>query len=200
MIIGRRFFTPKVPVGVSKSFTTYGKSFFKLNGVFLSGGVFENQTFFNPFSASPRLSAAYPGFSAIELSATQYTYNNNNELTFTMPSASYEGFADVILLNEAGWGTLTQFVVKNPGNPFFEGSANYNNYTPYQRPWKDGIIVGDGNPNVTFTPELSVTFVLSLTSDSDYDGYTDVEELSAGTDPNDTNSFPSSLFNVFNNI
>ena len=38
------------------------------------------------------------------------------------------------------------------------------------------------------------------TSDSDGDGYTDLTELSAGTDPNNVNEFPTSLFNIFNNI
>jgi hypothetical protein len=199
MIIRKPFIPPVVPTGVTKTFSVFGKSFFKIQGVFLSGNVFDDQTFFNPFSASPRLSAEYPAFSAIQLSATNYISNNNNQLVFTMPSASYEGFADVILLNEAGWGKLTHFAIKNTINPYVSGTIDYDTYEPYQRPWKDGIVVGTELP-LTVTPELSVNFILSLTADDDFDGYTNVVELSAGTDPNDVNDFPSSLFAVFNNI
>jgi len=199
MIIGKPFLPPIVPTGVTKTFNVFGKSFLKIQGVFLSGCVFENETFFNPFSASRRLSADYPGFYGIQLSATNYTSNNNNQVVFTMPSAAYEGFADVILMNEAGWGKLTSFVIKDTINPYVSGTTDYDNYQPYQRPWKDGIVVGTELP-LSVTPELSVNFILSLTADDDFDGYTNVVELSAGTDPNDANDFPSSLFGVFNNI
>ena len=138
-IIAKPFLPPIVDPGASKSFTVFGKSFLKISGVFLSGGVFDDQTFFNPFSASVRLSAQYPGFSGIKINTT-YT-NNNNELTFTMPSATRTGFADVILLNEAGWGKLTQFVIKSTYIPFVSGTVEYDNYVPYQRPWKDGIVI-----------------------------------------------------------
>ena len=141
MIIGKPFLPPVIPTGVFKTFTAFGKSFFKIQGVFLSGNVFNNQTFFNPFSASSRLSADYPGFYGVQLSATQYISNNKNELTFTMPSATYEGFADVILANEAGWGKLTSFVIKNTINPYVSGTSDYDNYEPYQKPWKDGVVV-----------------------------------------------------------
>jgi hypothetical protein len=199
MIIGKSFLPPVIPTGITKTFNVFGKSFFKIRGVFLSGGVFENETFFNPFSASQRLSADYPGFYGISLSATQYASNNKNELVFTMPSAAYEGFADVILMNEAGWGKLTSFVIKNTINPYVSGTVAYDTYEPYQRPWRDGIVVGTEIP-LTVTPELPVSFILSLTADDDFDGYSNVAELSAGTDPNDSNDFPSSLFGVFNNI
>jgi hypothetical protein len=53
---------------------------------------------------------------------------------------------------------------------------------------------------ITFPPENYVTFTISSSADSDGDGYTDVFELSSGTDINNANDFPISLFNVFNNI
>ena len=193
MIIGKPFLAPKTQIGNPKTFSLFGKSFFKIQGVFLSGNVFDDLTFFNPFSASPRLSAQYPGFSAIQINNTNYTYDNNGEMVFTMPSASYNGFADVILLNEAGWGTLTQFSIKSV--------SAYGNYEEYQRPWKDGIIIGTESLSATFISSVSsVTFTLQLSTDTDEDGYTDETEIIAGTDINNPNEFPVGLFNVFNNI
>ena len=135
------FYPPVINVGVSRKFSVYGKSFFSINSVFLSGGVFGTETFFNPFSGSSRLSADYPGFNAVQLSASEYSYNNNNTLTFTMPSANSAGYVDVIFVNDAGWGKLTQFVIKDYPNPFTPGSDSFLNYESYQRPWKKGIIV-----------------------------------------------------------
>lgn len=145
-MIGRPFYPPVVNVGVTKKFNVFGKSFFRINGVFLSGNdVFDGNTFFNPFSASTKLSAHYPGFYAIQLSATDYIYDNNSRLTFTMPSALSPGYVDLILTNDAGWGTLTQFVVKDFPNPHLSGTDLFDNYVSYQRPWKNGIIVEEPN-------------------------------------------------------
>lgn len=173
-MIGKKFRTPSIPVGQSKTFNVFGKSFFKITSLFLSGGVYGTETLFNPFSASTRLSAQYPEFYAIQLSASEYTYDNNSTLTFTMPSATYAGNVDVILLNEAGWGPLTRFVVQDFKNPYPLSSTEHDSYVPYQRPWKNGII--------SFSAPLSV--------DSDLDGFTNGIELSAGTNPNDPNDFP----------
>jgi len=140
-MINKKFLGPSVSIGDVKTFSVYGKSFFDISGLFLSGSVFDNNTFFNPFSASPKLSAQYPGFSGIKLNTDAYQYNNDNTLTFTMPSASSPGYVDVILMNGAGWGKLTQFVIKDTINPFISGSNLYNNFEPYQRPWKNGILI-----------------------------------------------------------
>ena len=202
-MIGKKFRPPVTRIGETKSFSLYGKSFFNITGVYLSGYVFDKElTFFDPFSASTKLSAQYPGFEAIQLSASEYSYNRDNTLLFTMPSAAYEGYVDVILSNDAGWGALTQFVIKDFENPFLTGSDLFNNYESYQRPWKRGVIVGAPalTSLSTFTSGLSVSFTLHPSADSDFDGFTDEVELIAGTDVNDLSSFPVSLFNVFNNI
>jgi hypothetical protein len=135
-------YKPLMFVGVPKRFTTYGASFFKVTNVYLSGVPYLSSTFFNPFSAINGLSATYPGFTAIQLQASNYISNNDNTLTFTAPSASSPGFIDVIVQNEAGYGILTQNVQKNIVlNPYTSGSADYNNFTPYVMPWAKGIEV-----------------------------------------------------------
>lgn len=198
-MIGRPFYPPVVNVGVTKKFNVFGKSFFRINGLFLSGNdVFGRNTFFNPFSASTKLSAHYPGFYAIQLSATDYIYDNNSKLTFTMPSALSAGYVDLILMNDAGWGSLTQFVIKDFENPFLSGSDLFDSYEPYERPWKRGIIV---TPTLTFfETDIFVSFIPHPDTDSDFDGYTDEIELMEGTSPNDPNDFPISIFSVYNNV
>ena len=58
----------------------------------------------------------------------------------------------------------------------------------------------ENNPEINYQPAQIFTFTPQLSADSDLDGYTNISELNAGTNPNDSNDFPISLFNVFNNI
>jgi hypothetical protein len=129
-------FTPVVFTSASKTFNVYGKSFFKITNVYLSGNPYENQTFYSPFSGSPKLSATYPGFFGIKLLSSAYITNNINTITFTIPPATRAGFVDIIIENPAGYGTLTQYVVKDL-------------YTEEQtqlelRPWSLGVKVLTG--------------------------------------------------------
>lgn len=62
-------------------------------------------------------------------------------------------------------------------------------------------IITSSNTNINYyIPDYSFTFTPQITSDTDNDQYTDISELSAGTDPNNSNDFPQNLFNVFNDI
>ena len=105
-MIGKKIKKPWVDIGESKSFNVAGKSFFRITGVYLSGspGVFPNTTFFNPFSASSKLSASYVGISGIQLNSVNYFFNGDSQMTFTCPSALSAGYVDIILQNDAGWG------------------------------------------------------------------------------------------------
>ena len=126
-------YTPVVFTSVSKTFNVYGKSFFDIKNVYLSGRPYENLTFYNPFSGVPRLSANYPGFYAVQLSSSEYTSNNDNTITFTMPSATRAGFVDIIVQNPAGYGKLTQYVIKE----LYAGTLTQSQV----RPWYLGIKV-----------------------------------------------------------
>jgi len=103
-----------------------GRSFFQVTNVYVSGlPVSATSTFYNPFSSFSTLSANYPGFSAT--SVPYFISNTDNNITLTLPSVSGTGYLDVIVQNEAGYGTLTQYA-----------SASY---PPYNYPYNKGIIV-----------------------------------------------------------
>lgn len=126
-------YTPVAFTSATKSFNVYGKSLYQITNVYLSGIPYTNQTFYNPFSAVPKLSANYPGFFGIKLLSSEYQSNNDNTITFTMPSASEIGYVDIIVQNPAGYGKLTQYVVKNLYD---------NTQTQLElRPWSNGIKV-----------------------------------------------------------
>jgi hypothetical protein len=151
MILLKKPYTPVNFVGETKTFNVYGKSFFNIKNIYLQGQPYIfKQTLQNPFSAVPRLSALYPAFNAIKLDPSQYTSNNDNTLTFIMPSAERGGFVDIILENAAGYGALTQYVIKDTFNPYPSGSPEYNAYEPYIKPWANGINVLDIRPDRKF--------------------------------------------------
>ncbi len=133
MIFLKKPFTPTVNIGEIKTFNVYGKSFTRLQAVYLSGSPYENQTFYNPFSSVPRLSALYPGFSGVKLLSSQYTTNFQNTITFTVPRPTLSGYIDVIAQNPAGYGTVTQYVVKD----LYSGTLPLT----AARPWALGIQV-----------------------------------------------------------
>lgn len=58
----------------------------------------------------------------------------------------------------------------------------------------------NSNSEINYTPTYQFTFTPQVSADTDGDGYTDVTELSAGTNPNNPLDFPLSLFNVFSDI
>ena len=149
MILLKKPYTPVVFTSAVKTFSVYGKSFFNIRNVYLSGHPHENTTFFNPFSGVPRLSASYTGFTGIKLLSSAYSSNNINTITFTMPSATRAGYVDIIVENEAGYGKLTQYIVK----------ALYSGIQPLSTisPWSQGIKVLS-EPDLVLPDNLLYTF------------------------------------------
>jgi len=98
-------------LSTSNVYNLYGQSFFDITNVYVSGAPFTGtDTFYNPFSGYPTLSTNYPGFTAVQLLSSQYTVNNDSYIQFTMPPPFYPGNIDIIVQNQAGYGTLTQYV------------------------------------------------------------------------------------------
>ena len=97
-------------LSTSNVYSLYGRSFFDVTNVYVSGVPFKGtDTFYNPFSGYSTLSANYPGFTAVQLLTSQFTTNNDNYIQFTMPPPLYSGNIDVIVQNLAGYGKLTQY-------------------------------------------------------------------------------------------
>jgi hypothetical protein len=67
-------------------------------------------------------------------------------MTFTMPSATFPGFVDVILQNPAGYGSVVRYAKKGNYNPYPVNTSEYNAFQPYVRPWAQGI-------NVKYSPQ-----------------------------------------------
>jgi hypothetical protein len=86
-----------------------GNSFIDIRGVYLisnSPTMFEGTTIWNPFSGVKNLSADNPPFQGIKVPF--YIYKEKY-LAFTMPqNPNGDGFFDIIIENEAGYGKLSR--------------------------------------------------------------------------------------------
>ena len=128
-----------VKTGETKVVKLYGKSFKSVRNVYLSGAPYPS-TFYNPFSASTRLSADYPGFNGYRINT--FTSNNENTLVFTLPITNIPGKADVIVENPGGYGSLTRYTIYTTINPWpLSTMPEYQAYVPYKKPWKEGFNV-----------------------------------------------------------
>ena len=83
-------------------------------------------------------SATYPMFSGIELTASKWAFSDQNHLQFTF-SPQETGMFDIILLNKAGYGVLSNDCLRPTLNPYTSGSSEYNNYVEYQYQCISGI-------------------------------------------------------------
>jgi hypothetical protein len=87
----------------------FGKSFYDIKNIYVSASnisMFENFSFYNPFSAIDSLSGKYPPFNGTIIPS--FILFNENYLSFVLPEQpKTNGFIDIILENEAGYGKIT---------------------------------------------------------------------------------------------
>lgn len=125
--------TPTTPAS-SINVTVYGKSFLQTRNLYISGsneGMFEQITYFRPFSSNSRMNAMYPAFSAVLIPT--YTIESDKILRFAFSETpKTSGYVDIIIENEAGYGKLTI----DSRTPFI---SSYNGATDTQNPWVNGI-------------------------------------------------------------
>lgn len=136
-----RVTTPLIKVGESKIFAIFGKSFLKTTAIYLSGNSYDNLIFFNPFSTVPKLSTQNPGFYGVLIDSTQYKLNADTSITLIVPPPVRVGNIDIVLQNEAGWGSLSHYTIKNTINPYPLNHPLRSSWLPYEKPWKNGIMV-----------------------------------------------------------
>lgn len=153
-----------------------------LQNIFLSSYSveFTPLTSINRHTNIRRISAICPAFDGFLLPLSTYNVVDRNTLRINLSSLSLsgDGYIDVIFENIAGYTKLTNINHILLYTPKDISTINFDTISGY----------GD----VTFTP-LSA-------EDTDNDGYTDIDEMLAGTDINNPLNFPISLFNVYNNI
>ena len=125
----------------SNTFAVYGKSFFNVKNVYLSGNNNFNTNYYNPFFSVPTLSSKYPGFYGTKLLSSSFISNNDDSLVFTMPSALNAGKVDIIIENDAGYGSLTKYSFKNTYNPYLSTMPEFSTFINYQPPFLSGIDV-----------------------------------------------------------
>lgn len=158
--------TPIAFLKTPKNFTVYGKSFYNVTNVYVSGVPFNGRTtLYNPFSAVAKLSATFPAFTGLKLLSSDFNVETPTTMTFTMPSAEFPGFVDVILQNPAGYGSVVRFAKKGDYNPYPIGSSEYNAYQPYVRPWSKGIkVVYDPESNflVTISEKIQIKTISGI--------------------------------------
>ena len=113
--------------------TIKGNLFLQLKNVYLSASnsnMFDGITLFNPFSAILNLSASNLPFSAIQIPS--FTYQDHY-ISITLPQTpKTEGYIDIIVENEAGYGRLTEGSII----PFLSA---YNGAVNIQKPCISGI-------------------------------------------------------------
>lgn len=160
MILSKRPLRPTVFTGVSATFRVTGRSFYDVQAVYLSGYPYTNTTLFNPFSGVPSLSAKYPAFTGVKLLSSQWSSNNENAVTFTMPSAQRAGYVDVIVQNEAGYGALTRYVIKE----LYSGSLPLS----VLRPWSSGVrvLTGVEIPQPSQITTISAESLITIAGDN----------------------------------
>ncbi len=135
-----------------KEFTIMGKMFDYTNAVYLSSNdwnmfnytttgdfVTGGPVVVDVFSVSSfAASASYPPFMGVELLSSNWTAIDKNHLSFTF-TPQQTGTYDIILLNQAGYGILSQDCIRPTLNPFKLGSYEYVNYVEYQYPCVSGV-------------------------------------------------------------
>lgn len=108
---------PRSVVGFTQDFNFQGYGFNHVTSVFVSAcpfgqGVYDHTTAlsattaFNLFAAVSGLSALYPAFTGRQLPDDDWMIANDNTMSITFSGCTGIGRADVIIVSDAGYGTL----------------------------------------------------------------------------------------------
>lgn len=131
--------TLSVPTSSTNTINLFGSSFFNVKNVYLSGSV--NGVLQAPFASNPKLSATFSPFTALKLPLSSFTVIDDNQLVFSVSDLTTPGVIDIIVENQAGYGTLISHARRNTYNPYDPTSPNYNTHVPYNPPFLSGVKV-----------------------------------------------------------
>jgi hypothetical protein len=124
----------------------FGKSFFSPRNLYLSASDVElynglSYSYFNPFSAFPKLSGNNLGFTAYVI--PEFTLIGENKIVFDIPNnflnyifqkTQYSAYIDVIVENEAGYGLLSR-------DSYSYTVSSWSGFTLYQKPSTRGLFI-----------------------------------------------------------
>ena len=128
-----------IPTSAEKVINIQGDMFQFTNQVYISGNNFPGVATVNLFSGVRSLSDKYPAFEGV--SANSFNIIDDRNLSVTLPSAVSAGQIDIIVVNEAGYGILTEDSFRIEINPFPEDMPEFSTWTPYQYPWNSGLTI-----------------------------------------------------------
>lgn len=142
--------------GLETEFNLIGTSF-DINGHPVSGlfaipldpNIYPTINYYDPLSAQPSLSDKFPPFSGIPIPT--FRIDDNNVLTFILPSASNFGFVDILAWNEAGYGRLTWGRRGPFTNPWPMEISGREYYQQYQDRSTLGIEIRPSPPSGTYS-------------------------------------------------
>lgn len=138
----------------SSNFIIYGKMLDYVDTIYLSAAnwsVFNWSTTGEFLTTGPQLvssfytsafaaSSIYPPFCGIQLLSSYWTCENASIINFAFTPQS-SGVFDVILMSRAGYGKMTQDVLRPTLNPYPPTSLEYNTYSEFQYSCLTGIEV-----------------------------------------------------------
>jgi len=141
-----------VYTGAPRSFNVTGKMLDYTDRLFISGsnqsmflssdnlGLSGGYNYFDLFSSVSSMSAAYPGFSAVELEQNCWNIEDQYKITFSLTPTA-EGWFDIVALNNAGYGIMSVDCVRPTTNPYPSAMPEYDTYVEYQHDCISGIEV-----------------------------------------------------------
>lgn len=99
----------------------------------LSGGIEEVSVL-----SGTRFESMFPTFSGIRVPESKWRVNSQHHIILDNVATGV-GFYDVIAVNEAGYGRLSQDCIRETTNPYPSSAPEFNTYVEYQYPCVSGI-------------------------------------------------------------
>lgn len=131
--------TLSLPTSSTNIVNLFGSSFFNVKNVYLSGSV--DGTLHTPFIDNTKLSATFLPLTAFKMPLSSFNVIDDNQLILNIVNLTTPGLIDIVVENDAGYGTLITHTRRNIYNPYNISSPNYSAHIPYNPPFLSGIRV-----------------------------------------------------------